>query len=150
MKLGSIAGSVTTSGVENWIELQNFRWGFAANTTYSQAGAEVTVREVVVALKAEKASPLIVNAGLSRTVLAPTVSFKFTTTTKDKMVTYLAYDLAGCVITNYSVDGTPEGRPTETLSLNFTKITETYTSMDPTMTGQPTSVTYDVKAAKSS
>ena len=149
MKLGSIAGAASTSGYETWIMLEHFQWGFAANTSYSQAGAEVTVREVVVKMKTEKASPLIVNAGVSRTVLTP-VSFKFTTTSKDKVDVYLAYDLTGCIITNYTIEGSNEGHPIETLSLNFTKITETYTSRDAKLTGTPTSVTYDVKSAQTS
>ena len=151
MKLGSIAGSVTASGYETYIKLESFRWGFVANTSFAQAGAEVTVREVVVTMRAEKASPLIVNAGVSRASLKPSVLFKFTTTGGDgKVIPFLSYELTDCIITNYSIEAPEEGHPVETLALNFTKITETFNPRDSKMTGSPTTVTYDVKSAQTS
>jgi hypothetical protein len=38
--------------------------------------------------------------------------------------------------------------PAETLSLNFTKITETFTSMDPGRSGSPETVGYDLTKMK--
>ena len=149
LKLGSIQGSVTTSGFESWIVLESFQWGFAAGYTAKQSGSEVSVREVVMTMRAEKASPMIVSAGVSRTVL-PSAVLKLTTTAKDKVSTFMSYEFANCVITNYAVSAPVEGPPTETLSLSFTTITETYTPLDSKLTGSPTSVTYDVRSAKAS
>lgn len=150
LKLGSIQGSATTSGFENWIVLESFQWGFSAGYTAKHSGSEVSVREVVVTMRAEKASPLIVNAGVSRTILTPSVTIKMTTTTKDKVDTFMSYDLNNCLITNYAISAHSEGAPTETLSLSFTKITETFNPRDSKMTGSPTTVTYDVTSAQSS
>ena len=150
MKLGSIAGSVTTNGYENWIMLEEFKWGFAASGTLAQAGAEVTVREVAVKMRAESASPLVVNAGLSRSVLKPSVQFKFTTTGKDSVVVFLSYELSNCIISSYGIEAPGEGHPIESLSLNFTKITETYNPRDSKLIGSPSSVTYDVTTAQTS
>lgn len=149
MKLGSIAGTVTTSGYESWIMLESFRWGFTANQALRQAGAEVTVNEVVVTMRAEKASPLIVSAGLSRANQS-SVQFKFTTTAKDKVDVFLSYELTNALISGYSIEAPAEGHPIETLSLNFTKITETFNPRDSKLTGSPSSVTYDVTAAQTS
>lgn len=150
MKLGSIPGSVTTAGYENWIACDSFRWGFAVPSAVRLPGAaaDVTVHEVIVTMKAEKSSPLMVNAGLSRTVLKPSVSFKFTTTGKDKVDVFMGYELGDCMITNYAVSAGQEGHPLETLSLSFTKITQTFNPRDAKLTGSPTSVTYDVKAGQ--
>ncbi|HVC63719.1 MAG TPA: type VI secretion system tube protein Hcp [Acetobacteraceae bacterium] len=150
MKLGSIQGSVTTSGYENWIALDSFQWGFSAGYTAKQSGSEVSVREVVVTMRTEKASPLVVNAGVSRSVLTPSVIIKFTTTSKDKVDVFMSYELSNCVITNYAISGPQEGHPTETLSLSFTKITETFNPRDSKLTGSPTTVTYDVTSAQTS
>jgi type VI secretion system secreted protein Hcp len=152
MKLGSIPGSVTTGGYENWIACESFRWGFAVPSTVGQPGAaaDVTVHEVVVTMKAEKSSPLMVNAGLSRSVLKPSVSIKFTTTAKDKVDVFMTYELGDCMISNYAVSAPQEGHPIETLSLSFTKITQTFNPRDARLTGSPTSVTYDVKAGQTS
>ena len=150
MKLGSIPGSVTTGGYENWIACESFQWGFSAAYAARQPGSEVSVREVVVTMKAEKSSPLVVNAGLSRSVLKPSVSIKFTTTAKDKVDVFMTYELGDCIISNYAISAPPEGHPVETLSLSFTKITQTFNPRDAKLTGSPTTVTYDVKAAQTS
>ena len=148
MKLGAIPGSVTTAGLENWIALDSFQWGFAAGYAAKQTGSDVTVREVVVTMRAEKASPLIVNAGVSRTALRPSVLVKFTTTGKDRVDVFMSYELSDCFISSYAVAAAQEGHPTETLSLSFTKITQTFNPRDMRLTGSPTSVTYDVKSAQ--
>jgi len=148
LKLGSIAGSVTTAGYENWITLDSFQWGFSAGYTAKQSGSEVAVREVVVTMRAEKASPLVVSAGVSRSVLNPSVHVKFTTTSKDKVDMFMHYELSNCVITNYSISAPGEGHPIETLSLSFTKITHTFHPRDAKLTGSPTTVTYDLKTAQ--
>lgn len=150
MKLGAIPGSVTTSGFENWIMLESFNWGFSASGAFSYTSAEVSVREVVVTMRAEKASPLLVNAGLSRTPLKPSVQIKFTTTAKDKVDIFMSYELSDCIISGYAIAADKDGHPTETLSLSFTKVTETFNPRDAKLFGAPTTVTYDVKAAKTS
>lgn len=149
MKLGTIQGSAMTSGFESWIVLESFQWGFSAGYTAKHSGSEVSVREVVVTMRTEKASPLIVNAGVSRTVL-PTTTIKLTTTSKDKVDTYMSYEFTKCVITNYAISAPGEGPPTETLSLSFAKVTETFNPKDSKLTGAPTTVTYDVQSAQSS
>lgn len=148
MKLGAIPGSVTTGGYENWIALDSFQWGFSAGYTAKQAGSEVSVREVVVTMRAEKASPLVVSAALNRTVLQPSVNIKFTTTSKDKVDVFMSYVFTGCMISNYAISGPQEGHPTETLSLSFTTITQTFNPRDARLTGSPTTVTYDVRSAQ--
>ena len=112
LKLGAIQGSAMTSEFENWIVLESFQWGFAAGYTAKQSNSEVSVREVVLTMRAEKASPLIVSAGVSRTV-QPLAVFKFTTTSKDKVDTFMSYEFANCVITNYAISAPGEGPPTE-------------------------------------
>jgi type VI secretion system secreted protein Hcp len=149
LKLGSIQGSTMTGGFENWIALESFQWGFSAGYTAKQSGSEVSVREVVLTMRAEKASPLIVSAGVSRTLM-PTATVKLTTTIKDKVDTFMSYEFANCVITNYAISAPADGPPTETLSLSFTKITETFNPRDSKMTGSPSTVTYDVKSATAS
>jgi type VI secretion system secreted protein Hcp len=78
------------------------------------------------------------------------VTIKMTTTSKDKVDTFMSYDLSNCLITNYAISAPGEGPPTETLSLSFTKITETFNPKDAKLTGSPTTVTYDVTSAQSS
>ena len=58
--------------------------------------------------------------------------------------------LTGAVVTNYVIEAAEEGHPTETLTLDFTKVTQTFNPRDAKLTGSPTTVAYDVKAAKTS
>ncbi len=49
------------------------------------------------------------------------VEVKFTSTTKNKVDTFLAYELTHCGVSNYAVSSSGDN-PLETLTLNFTKI----------------------------
>lgn len=150
LKLGTIPGSVTTSGFENWMALDSFQWGFSAGHTAKQGSSDVSVREVVVTMRAEKASPLIVNAGVSHSPLRPSVQIKFTTTGKDRVDVFMSYELSNCIISNYAISAAQEGHPVETLSLSFTSVTQTFNPRDARLTGSPTTVSFDVKSGQAS
>ena len=75
------------------------------------------------------------------------VTLKFTTTTKGKVETFLTYEMENSGLSHYSLSSCGD-MPVETLSLNFTKITETFTSMDPGRSGSPETVGYDLTKMK--
>ena len=102
MKLGTIQGSATTSGYENWIVLESFQWGFAAGYTAKQPAPRFRCARWCSPCGRKRPRPLIVNAGVSRTVL-PNATLKLTTTAKDKVDTFMTYEFANCVITNYAI-----------------------------------------------
>jgi type VI secretion system secreted protein Hcp len=60
------------------------------------------------------------------------VLVEFTTTTAGKTETYLKWKLENVIFTGYSVHGNSSGEPmpSEQVSMNFTKITYTYTEFD--------------------
>lgn len=145
MKYGSVEGPVTSAGFEKWFELESFDWGFTNpyDRATLQATATSQVHEVVVTKRSDRGSPMLVQAGLDHNA-ASVVKFKFTTTTKDKVDTFMSYELANCMISKYQVSSGREGSPQETLTLNFTKITFEFTSRDAKITGAPSSYTYDL------
>ena len=78
------------------------------------------------------------------------VEIKFTTTTKNKIDTYLALELTDCGVSSYSTSSGGD-QPMESMSLNFTKIMYTPSPLD--TTGSPKKgavITYDLKAMKAS
>ena len=75
------------------------------------------------------------------------VSIKFTTTTKGKVETFLTYEMENTGLSHYSLSSGGEA-PMESLSLNFTKISETFTGMDPSISGSPETVGYDLTQMK--
>jgi type VI secretion system secreted protein Hcp len=58
--------------------------------------------------------------------------------------TFLAYELSNCGLSGYSTSSGGDA-PTESLSLNFTKIMFTYTERDPKLAGSPDTVGYDLQ-----
>jgi len=148
MKYGSINGAVTTDGFTNWIELLSFQWGVGRGIGSPIGGAEnreasaPSISEITVSKKMDVASvPLLMDATLG--MLNTTVNTKFTTTTKNKTTTFLAYELTNCGLSGYSLSSGGD-MPQESLSLNFTKILETFSGLDAATQAKPLSTTIDL------
>ncbi len=148
MKWDGIDGAVTTSGFEKWIELNSFQLGVgraigtAARGAATREASEPNISEIVISKRLDKASTKLMMDAVAGD-LSATVKFKFTTTTKDKVDTYLAYELTNCGLSGYSKSSSGDA-PTESMTLNFTKIMCTYTERDPKIGGSPDTVGYDL------
>jgi type VI secretion system secreted protein Hcp len=152
LKYGDIKGAVTTDGFKDWIECNSFQWaagrkiGTAARGSTSREHSEPTLSEVKVTKLSDVATPkLFLDAVAGK--LDNKVTIKFTTTAKGKVETFLTYELADTGLSGYSLSSSGD-MPLETLSLNFTKITETFTGMDPGVSGSPETVGYDLAQMK--
>src|SRR6476660_380270 len=152
MKFGSIKGPVTTDGFKDWIELESFHWGSsrhigtAARGSTTREHSEPNLSEVTVTKLTDVASPkLFLDAVAGK--LDSKVTVKFTTTTKGKVETFLTYEMENTGLGRYSISSAGDV-PTESLSLNFTKITETFLGMDPSIGGSPRTVGYDLTQIK--
>jgi len=152
MKYGSIKGAVTTDGFKDWIELHSFQWGVgraigsAARGATSREHSEPSLSEVTVTKLSDVATPkLFLDAVAGK--LDNKVTIKFTTTTKGKVETFLTYELENTGLSGYSLSSGGD-MPTESLSLNFTKITETFVGTDPGTGGTPDTVGFDLTQMK--
>ncbi len=152
MKYGSIKGPVTTDGFKDWIECNSFQWGVgraigtAARGSTSREHSEPSLSEIVVTKPTDVSSPkLFLDAVGGK--LDNKVQIKFTTTSKGAVTTFLTYDLENTGISGYSLSSGGD-MPNETLSLNFTKITKTFTGEDPGVSGSPEAVGYDLTQMK--
>src|SRR5215203_4472158 len=152
MKYGSIKGPVTTDGFKDWIELESFHWGAsrhigtAARGSTSREHSEPTLAEVTVTKRTDVASPKLFLDSVAGK-LDSKVEIKFTTTTKGKVETFLAYKLDNTGVSGYSLSSGGD-MPMESLSLNFTKITQSFTGHDPGVSGSPEIVGYDLTQMK--
>ena len=148
MKWDDIDGAVTTTGFEKWIELSSFQWGVgrgigtAARGAATREASEPNISEIVVTKRLDKASTKLFMDAVAGD-LSATVKFKFTTTTKDKVDTFLAYELTNAGLSGYSISSGGDA-PSESLSMNFTKVMFTYTERDPKIAGSPDTVGYDL------
>jgi type VI secretion system secreted protein Hcp len=153
MKFADIKGPVTTKGFEDWIELNSFQWGVgrgvgsAARSSTGRESSEPSISEIVVTKPMDISSNKLFQDATGGD-LAAEVTLKFTSTTKDGVVTFLKYVLTDTGLSGYSLSSGGEN-PSESLSLNFTKIMITYSGLDPKTQAKPDTVGYDLtKMAK--
>jgi type VI secretion system secreted protein Hcp len=152
MKYGPIKGPVTTQGFDGWIELNSFQIGVsrsintAARGALSREHSEPSFSEVTVTKFGCIGSPkILLDAAAGK--LDNKVTIKFTTTNKGDVVTYLTFDFIECGVSHYSMSSGGD-MPMETLSINYTEMSETFTGMDPGISGSPETVGYDLKLMK--
>lgn len=133
MQYGSILGDVTESSHANWIELMSAHWGIArsvANPTGSATQRNVAtprVSELVISKLQDVASLPLIQEALTGS--PKTVTIDFARTGADTVDVYYSMTLSGTVITGFD-QVAAEDRPSETLTLNFTKIAFKGTQMD--------------------
>ena len=152
MKYTGIEGDVTAEGHEKWIECGSFQWGVGRGIS-SPTGASAdressapSVSEITLTKAQDAATVKVLDAAFQGEGVAVTIDF--TKTDKGKLETYLAYTLTNTMISGYSISSGGD-RPSESLSLNFTKVECKLTSMDAkNADGSPENVTYDLALAK--
>jgi type VI secretion system secreted protein Hcp len=153
MKFGDIKGSVTTDGFKDWIELGSFQWGVgrSVNSTSkgsdTREGSEPSVSEVVVSKRMDKASPKLWQDAVGGD-FSKDVTISMTTTTKDKVETFVEYTLKEVGLSGYSSSGRAEDAPAESLSLNFSAVTWKYIGRDSKIAGTPEVVGWDLAQQK--
>ncbi|MDB5306042.1 MAG: hypothetical protein JWO38_244 [Gemmataceae bacterium] len=148
----AIKGDVTEGSHKTWIELNSFQWGVGRGIS-SPTGASAdressapSVSEITTTKAQDAATIAIVNEALQGE--GQTVIIDFCKTDKGQLEVYLTYTLTNCMISGYSISSGGD-RPSESLSLNFTKIEVKNTPLGAAgETGSPTTVTYDLATAK--
>jgi type VI secretion system secreted protein Hcp len=147
MQFGTaIKGDVTSKGHENWINVSSFSWGLGRAITTSQGSAEnrtasgASVSEVVVSKNLDPASGDLIQDMLKGS-LKTDVQIDFTEV-KDNNV-YLSYKFTNTGISGVSCSSGGE-RPTESVSLNFTKVAITNVKKDAQGNDSKSTVTYDL------
>ncbi|HEY3848563.1 MAG TPA: type VI secretion system tube protein Hcp [Acetobacteraceae bacterium] len=153
MKFGDIKGSVTTDGFKDWINLDSFQWGVgrSVNSTAggsdTREGSEPSVSEIVVTKRLDKASPSLWQDAVGGD-FSKDITITMTTTTKDKVESYLEYELKEVGLSGYSAAGGADGAPSESLSLNFASVIWKYTGRDSKIAGKPDIVGWSLTQQK--
>jgi type VI secretion system secreted protein Hcp len=152
MKYGNVKGTVTEAGHKDWIELNSLQWGVGRgiSTPVGSATERETsapsVSEITVSKLLDGASPMLVQESL--TGKGESCQIDFLQTQKGTLEVYLTLTLTNTMLSGFSFS-TGGDRPSESLSLNFTKIEYKYTPrvLDNTA-GSPIPVSYDLATAK--
>jgi type VI secretion system secreted protein Hcp len=153
MKYGALDGEVTAVGYEKWIELHSFQWGVGRGISAGAGGASKreasapSISEITVSKTMDSFSPL----ALKEAIGGKGVTVKIDLTRTDaagKHVAFEKYVLDGTMISGYSISSGGD-RPSESISLNFTKVDSEYIKIDDKFATVPTGhVVYDLTHAK--
>jgi type VI secretion system secreted protein Hcp len=136
MKFGGIQGDVTAAGHTNWIELNSLQWGVGRGVSSPTGGiadresSAPNVSEVTVTKDNDTASDGLLTEAFTGDGggNGASVQIDFTRTQAGQLVVFQTITLTNVIISGYSTSSGGD-RPTESLSLNFTKIAVTNTPM---------------------
>jgi type VI secretion system secreted protein Hcp len=136
IKFDGIEGECKDKDHKGWSDLMSFNWGLhkagAGATGQTRRRGVTTVEDVVCTKEMEKSSPKISEAVVLGKVF-PKVEIHSTATYGDgARATYLKYELKNVMVSSYQTGGAGHGDavPTESLSLNFEEIKQTYVEYD--------------------
>ena len=148
-----IDGEATHEDHKKWIDIQSLQFGVGrgvstpVGSAANREASQPSVSEITVSKNMDTASSKLFVESLTgnegKTVKIDLVS------TGSPGNTYVTYTLTNTLISGYSLSSGGD-RPTESLSLNFTKIEYKQTPYDDkNKAGTPVTVSYDLATAKS-
>jgi type VI secretion system secreted protein Hcp len=125
VQYADIKGSVTEAGHTDWVDVTSFQWGVGrgiASPTGRSANREASapsISEITVTKSMDKSSYKWLEHALQGKGVKCTIHFA--KTDANKLETYASYVLENCMVSGYSISSGGD-RPTESISINFTKI----------------------------
>ncbi|MDA8050407.1 MAG: type VI secretion system tube protein Hcp [Rhodospirillales bacterium] len=152
MKYGSIDGNVETVGYDKWIQVNSFQWGVGRGisspmgTSEDREASHPSVSEITVTKEMDVATNKLLEDALGG-AMNTKVEIAYVTTGKNEVKEFLRYILTNTAVSGYSVSSGGD-RPSESLSLNFTKVEIKYTALNVDESGNPASTTYDLAKLK--
>lgn len=154
VKYGAIKGSVTEQGHKEWVDVSSLQWGVGrgigspTGRSANRESSAPSLSEVVVSKQMDKSS----FAWLQEAFKGQAVDCEihFCSTDAGQLRTYATYKLTNCLISGYSLSSGGD-RPSESISINFTKIEYLYKEYDSknAVTDSPR-VMYDLATAVTS
>jgi type VI secretion system secreted protein Hcp len=148
---GSPTGDVTESNHKNWIECSSFQFGVGRGISSPTGGSAdressaPSVSEVVITKSQDVASVGLLTAAYQGDGVP--VKIDFCRTNAGQMDVYMSVNLTNVMISGFSTSSGGD-RPSESISLNFTKIE--YKSVQMSADGSTAtspSITYDLSTA---
>lgn len=154
MNYKGIDGEVTTSPYAKWIELNSFQLGVGRSISVPMGGgvskresSNPSLSEITITKDTDSTSPKFFQEALVGK-MDTDVKFAFVRTkTGGETEAYLEFTVTNCAVSGYSMSSGGD-RPSESISINFTKLEHKYTAFDVKGTGTPTAVTYDLETRK--
>lgn len=153
MKYADVEGSSTAQSHEKWITVESIQWGggraigTVTGSAKNREASMVSISEVVITKQQDNASPQLSTKAFIGTD-GEEVTIHLTTTSDQGVNTILELILTDTLISGFSVSSGGD-RPSESISMNFTKIESTFYNQTEgnTEAATPFPVTYDLAKA---
>jgi len=135
IKFDGVDGECNDKDHKGWSDLLSMSWGLhkagAGATGQTRRRGVATIEDVVCTKEFDKSSVKIAESVCSGKVF-PKVEIHDTATYAENRATFLKYDLKNVLVTSQSVSaaGAGDAVPTESFSLNFEEVKQTYTEYD--------------------
>lgn len=153
LKYGSIKGETTQLTHKDWIEIESFQFGVGRGVSIGVGGGSKreasapSVSEITLTKTMDISSPLIFKEALGGKAVE--VKIELTQTDNNgKHVAFQKYILTDTLISGYSISS-GGARPSESLSLNFSKVDSEYMNINDKFESKTTGhVIFDIAASK--
>jgi type VI secretion system secreted protein Hcp len=128
VKFESIKGQVTTEGYTHWITLGSVQMGASRGIASARGkganreGSEPSVSELVVTKEWDAVSSSKLFEEAVAGLMDRTAEIHFTTTEAKKQQPFLIIKLSDTCVSSYAMSSPGEGKPMESLSLNYARI----------------------------
>ncbi|HTQ43580.1 MAG TPA: type VI secretion system tube protein Hcp [Polyangiaceae bacterium] len=125
-----IKGECQEAGHEGWINVDSVQFGVGRSVTTTGGGGDrdtsnPSFSEVVFSRGSDKASPELFMQSIAGKSLGKAEVHFIQTGGVDKKQVYLTYEFEEAIVTNYSISSGGD-RPSESFSINFTKVSKQY------------------------
>ena len=153
LKYADVNGSSTAQSHEQWITCESISWGGGraigtpTGSAKNREASMVSISEVVVSKAQDNASPELLKRSYVGTD-GEDVTVHLTTTSNEGVNTIMELKLTNTLVSGFSVSSGGD-RPSESVSMNFTKIESTFhnQAVEGTEASTPFTVTYDLATA---
>jgi type VI secretion system secreted protein Hcp len=133
IKFDGIEGECHDKDHKGWVDLLSYSWGLSQSgadaTGQTRRRGVVSVSDLSCSKEMEKSSPKIAEA-ICKGKVFPKVEIHSCATYGDARATFLKYELKNVMVSSYVSSGGSDAVPTESLSLNFEEIKNTYVEYD--------------------
>lgn len=153
LKYADVNGSSTAQSHEQWITCELISWGGGraigtpTGSAKNREASMVSISEVVISKSQDNASPELLKRSYVGTD-GEDVTIHLTTTSNEGVNTIMELKLTNTLVSGFSVSSGGD-RPSESVSMNFTKIKSTFhnQAVEGTEASTPFTVTYDLATA---
>lgn len=153
MKIDGIDGDATHENHKKWLDIMSLQWGVgraimtAAGSAKNREASEPSISDVVVTKVMDTSSVKLFTEACTGKEGKKAVIHLVTTGSPGQL--YMEYTLSSVLISGYSMS-TNGDRPTESISLNFTKLETKYIPYDDKNKPETAiSASYDLASTKS-